>query len=279
MADGGMGNGGGPAGPIVVLVTGAARGIGRAMTLGLAAAGFRVGAVYRPSGTTAMGELLDIARDRDLSDRIVAIEGDVTRWADCAGAVRTVTERFGGIHGLVNNAGIGMENFGRPGMGQFRKFYEHDADAWREAIDININGAFLMAKAAAPAMVAQRWGRIVNIGTSPVTMTNAYFSPYGPSKAALEAATATWSKELAQTGVTVNTLIPGGPVNTRMIPDPEVPDRSTLLQPEIMVAPIVWLMSPQSDGITGRRFVAGLWDVSRDPAAAAQKAGAQAGWS
>src|SRR5262249_28065722 len=70
---------------------------------------------------------------------------------------------------------------------------------------------------------------------------------YGPSKAALEAATVIWAKDLAGTGVTVNALAPGGPANTRMIPATEVADRSTLIQPEAMIAPITWLMSPRSD--------------------------------
>ena len=264
---------------IAVVMTGAARGMGRAMTLGLATAGVRVGAAFRKSSATEMHGLLDAARRQGLDGRIVAIECDVTRWHDCVRAAQSTIDRFGGVHGLVNNAGVGMQDFGRPGMGQIRRFYEHDAEAWRSAIDTNVNGPFLMAKAVAPTLVAQGWGRIVNIGTSPGTMLSAHYSPYGPSKAALEAATVIWSKELADTGVTVNTLLPGGPVNTRMIPDREVPDRSKLLPPEIMVAPIVWLMSPQSDGVTGRRFVARLWDASLDPRAAAEKASAPAGWS
>jgi 3-oxoacyl-[acyl-carrier protein] reductase len=104
------------------------------------------------------------------------------------------------------------------------------------------------------------------------------FSPYGPSKAALEAATAVWAKDLASTGVTVNALLPGGPANTRMIPAHEASDRSKLVQPEVMMAPIVWLMSSASDGVTGRRFVAKDWDRSLDPRAAAEKAGAAAGF-
>jgi 3-oxoacyl-[acyl-carrier protein] reductase len=83
---------------------------------------------------------------------------------------------------------------------------------------------------------------------------------------------------MAQTGVTVNALLPGGPGNTRMIPTEEVPDRSKLVQPEVMMAPIAWLMSPQSDGVTGRRFIAMQWDPALDPRAAAEKASAPAGW-
>src|SRR5258707_15287843 len=89
------------------------------------------------------------------------------------------------------------------------------------------------------------------------------FSPYGPSKAALEAATVVWAKDLAGTGVTVNALAPGGPANTRMIPSTEVADRATLIQPEVLIAPIAWLMSPRSDGVTARRIIAQEWDAAR----------------
>ena len=103
------------------------------------------------------------------------------------------------------------------------------------------------------------------------------FSPYGPSKAALEAATVIWAKDLAGTGVTVNALVPGGPANTRMIPLSEIPDRSKLIQPEVMIEPICWLMSRQSDGITNRRIIAKEWD-GRLARETPDKVGAPAGW-
>jgi NAD(P)-dependent dehydrogenase (short-subunit alcohol dehydrogenase family) len=103
-------------------------------------------------------------------------------------------------------------------------------------------------------------------------------SPYGPSKAGLEAATAVWAKDLSGTGVTVNALLPGGAANTRMVPKEEAPDRTKLVQPEAMMAPIVWLMSQASDGVTGRRFVARDWDPALAPGAASAMAGAPAGF-
>ena len=139
-------------------------------------------------------------------------------------------------------------------------------------------GPFHMAKAIAPVLIAGGWGRIVNITTSHATMVMEAFSPYGPTKAAMEAATVIWAKDLAGTGVTVNALLPGGAADTRMIPDGDVPDRTRLVQPAVMAAPIVWLMSRQSDGITGRRFIGKMWDPALDPRDAAQRAGAPAGW-
>jgi 3-oxoacyl-[acyl-carrier protein] reductase len=263
---------------IAVIVTGGARGMGRAMTLGLAKAGVRVVAADLASSKPEMDEVRATARQQGVQDKIVFVDCDVTQWRDCENAVTAARDRFGAVHGLVNNAGIGMQGFGHVQVGPRRRFYEHDAEAWRRAIDTNVNGPFMMAKAIAPTLVAQRWGRIVNVVTSHFTMVMDGFSPYGPSKAALEAATVIWSKDLAGTGVTVNALLPGGPGNTRMIPVEEVPDRSKLVQPEVMMAPIVWLMSPKSDDVTGRRFIAREWDPALDASAAVARAGAPAGW-
>lgn len=263
---------------ISVIVTGAAGGMGRAMALGLARARVRVAAADLQASQSEMCELLDAARKLGVQDRIVPIDCDVTQWRDCEKAVRAAIDRFGGVHGLVNNAGVGMQGFGNVIVGERKKFYEHDVDAWRRSMDVNVNGAFMMAKAIAPTLVAQRFGRIVNIETSHFTMVMDGFSPYGPSKAALEAATVIWAKDLAGTGVTVNALLPGGPGNTRMIPLAEIADRSTLVQPEVMVAPICWMMSKASDGVSCRRFTANTWDLALPASEAAEKASAPAGW-
>jgi 3-oxoacyl-[acyl-carrier protein] reductase len=263
---------------LAVIVTGGARGLGRAMVLGLAKAGVRVAVADLPSSEAAMGELIDLARAQRVQERIHPIDCDVTRWADCTAAVETAAQRLGAVHGLVNNAGVGMQHIGNVVVGARKKFYEVDADTWRNTIDVNCNGPFMMAKAVAPRLVAQGWGRIVNIETSSYTMMMEGFSPYGPSKAALEAATVIWAKDLAGTGVTVNALAPGGPANTRMIPATEVADRSTLIQPEVMIAPIVWLMSPRSDGVTGRRIIAKEWDAARLASESPEKVGMPAGW-
>jgi len=267
-----------PPSDLAVIVTGGARGLGRAMALGLAKAGARVAVADLPASQAAVRELAELARAQQVEDRIHAIDCDVTRWADCTAAVRKAIERFGAVHGLVNNAGVGMQHIGNVLVGARKKFYEVDADTWRNAIDVNFNGPFMMAKAIAPRLVAQGWGRIVNIETSSYTMMMEGFSPYGPSKAALAAATVIWAKDLAGTGVTVNALAPGGPANTRMIPATEVADRSTLIQPEVMIAPIVWLMSPRSDGVTGRRIIAKEWEAARLASEPAEKVGTPAGW-
>ena len=264
---------------MAVIVTGAARGMGRAMTLALASTGARVGAADLASSADAMNEVLDTARRQGVNGEIVPIECDISRWQDCTAAVEKTTRRFGALHGLVNNAGIAIPDEElAAGVVRRRRFYEHEVDGWRRVIDTNVVGTFQMAKAIAPALVAQGWGRIVNVTTSHTTMVMDGFSPYGPSKALIEAATVVWAKDLASTGVTVNALVPGGAGNTRMVPLSEAADRSKLVQPEMMMAPIRWLMSAQSDGVTGRRFIAKDWDPKLDPRAAAEKAGAPAGW-
>jgi 3-oxoacyl-[acyl-carrier protein] reductase len=253
--------------------------MGRAMTLALASAGVRVAAADLASSKDAMREVLDTARKQGAQERIVPVECDITQWRDCENAVKAAVERFGAVHGLVNNAGIAVTDEElASGRARRRRFYEHDPDGWRRVVETNVVGTFQMAKAIAPTLVAQGWGRIVNVTTSHATMVMQGFSPYGPTKAAIEAASMIWAQDLAGTGVTVNVLVPGGAGNTRMVPIDEAPDRSELVQPEVMVAPIVWLMSPQSDGVSGRRFIAKDWDPRLDPVVAVQKAGAPAGW-
>lgn len=263
---------------VVVIVTGGARGLGRAMTLALLRGGKRVVVADLPESAAEVRELTGIATQEQSQDRLLAVECNVTQWEQCQNVVNKAIDRFGTVHGLVNNAGVGMQDIGNVLVGKRKPFYEVDTNAWRNAIEVNVNGPFLMAKAIAPQLVRQGWGRIVNIETSSYTMMMDGFSPYGPSKAALESSTVIWAKDLGGTGVTVNALAPGGPANTRMIPMSEVDDRSTLIQPEVMMAPIVWLMSVRSDGVSGRRIIAKEWDADRLQREAPEKIGTPAGW-
>jgi len=135
-----------------------------------------------------------------------------------------------------------------------------------------------MARFAARPMIERGWGRIITVTTSFDTMLAAGLSAYGASKAALEASCASFAKDLEGTGVTVNILVPGGPTDTPGFFPPGMPRPPTLLDPEIMRAPVVWLASPQSDGITGSRFIARDWDPSLPPAEAAARVRAPAAW-
>ena len=170
----------------VAIVTGGARGLGRAMALGLLRDGFRVVITHLPTSAAEMQALNILAAREGWESRLFAVESDVTKWEQCRQTVERSLEHFGALHGLVNNAGIGMQGIGNVLVGERKPFYEVEADAWRRVVDVNINGAFLMAKAATPHLVKQGWGRIVNIETSLYAMMMDGFSPYGPSKAALE---------------------------------------------------------------------------------------------
>jgi NAD(P)-dependent dehydrogenase (short-subunit alcohol dehydrogenase family) len=258
----------------VAVVTGGGRGLGAAMALGLARAGYRV--VVTAAREAA--EIEAIAAEAG-DDRVYPLVADVTREEDCERVVDAALARFSSLDILVNNAGRGMKYISSSFMTEPTRFWEADASAWRSVIDTNINGPFLMARAAVRPMLRGRWGRIINISMNRDTMQRAGFSPYGPSKAALESETIIWAQDLAGTGVTVNALLPGGATLTGMIP-PGVPQhvRASLLDPGIMIRPLLWMVSPASDGITGKRLVANRWRMDVDDAAAAQSAMLDAGW-
>jgi NAD(P)-dependent dehydrogenase (short-subunit alcohol dehydrogenase family) len=110
-------------------------------------------------------------------------------------------------------------------------------------------------------------------------MLNSGNPTYGPSKAALEALSAIMAKDVEGTGVTVNVLVPGGATNTPMISDEAGFDRAKLIQPEVMAAPLVWLVSDAAGNITGRRFLAVHWASELPPEQAAEKAGAPVAWT
>ena len=106
------------------------------------------------------------------------------------------------------------------------------------------------------------------------------FSPYGPSKAALECEVVVWSQELEGSGITVNSLRPGGLTQSGMVSD-TLPEevRKRILDPEILVTPLVWLSTEASDGVTGCRFSAKDWDTSLEPSEAARRIQKLAGWT
>jgi 3-oxoacyl-[acyl-carrier protein] reductase len=259
----------------VAIVTGGGRGLGAAMALGLARAGHRV-------VTTAARERseIDAVAAQAEPDQIIPLIADVTREEDCERVVDTALARFGSLEVLVNNAGRGMKYISEAFMTEPTRFWEADPNAWRLVIDTNVNGPFFMARAAVRPMLRNHWGRIINISMNRDTMRRAGFSPYGPSKAAVESETIIWSQDLAGTGVTVNALLPGGATLTGMIP-PGFPDnlRATLLDPAIMVPPLLWLVSSAADNVIGKRVIANRWPVGGDHPSAREAAIEDAGWA
>jgi NAD(P)-dependent dehydrogenase (short-subunit alcohol dehydrogenase family) len=258
------------------IVTGGGRGLGRAMALGL----LRAGANVVITAARTMEEIESVEnegvnmREAGTLRKFVA---DVTREEDCRLVVSETIREFGSVHILINNAGRGMRFVSEKFFDTPTKFWETDPAVWRMIIDTNVNGPFLMAREVAPQMLKQGWGRIINISMNHETMRRAGFSPYGPSKAALESETIIWAQDLAGTGVTVNSLLPGGATNTGMVPR-EI-SRTRLLDPSIMVPPLLWLASESAAQVTGGRFVANLWNSSLPPEQAAEKARSDAGWT
>jgi NAD(P)-dependent dehydrogenase (short-subunit alcohol dehydrogenase family) len=251
----------------VALVTGGARGIGAAIADGLLAIGAKVAVLDLDAEALA-------ACPQDM----LKVQANVARPEDCEVAIAQVRAKCGGLDVLINNAGIGMGTIRDDYFQHPVRLGEIEPDHWRRFFEVNCMGAFLMMRAAVPPMVEQGWGRVVNVTTSFFTMLNEGFAPYGPAKAALEAASVIWAKEFQNSGVTVNVLVPGGPTDTRMVPASAPFARSELIPPGAMAAPAQWLASPSSDGVSGRRFVAGLWDPGLPPERAAAAAGAPIAW-
>ena len=259
----------------VAIVTGGGRGLGLAMARGLLDAGARVVATASREGAE-----LDALAAQAGSDRLRTVQADVTREADCARVVDLAIDAFGSVDILVNNAGRGMKYVSDDFLTRPTRFWETAPDVWRMVIDTNVNGPFLMARAAVPHMIRAGRGRIVNITMNHATMRRRGFSPYGPSKAALESETVIWAQDLDGTGVTVNGLLPGGATATGMIPDgfPQA-ERAKLLDPQVIVAPLIWLAADASDGVTGRRIDASRWRRDLPDAQAAEAAIDDAGWT
>jgi 3-oxoacyl-[acyl-carrier protein] reductase len=259
----------------VAIVTGAGRGLGQVMTLGLLEAGARVAAVEIDA--PALEETETGADQRGAGERIQGIVADITRDESAPKIVRATIEHFGRLDILINNAGINT-SLQRPEGQPVGKFWEVTPTEFRRVIDVNVVAVFLMTRAALPVMLKQGWGRIVNVTTSLDTMYRAGMQPYGGSKAANEAHLLAMAQELEGSGVSANVLVPGGAANTRLVSRAQEPDRTKLIPPELMVAPLIWLCSNASDGVSGQRFIGMRWDKNLPPEEAAKNAGAPMAW-
>ncbi len=260
----------------VAIVTGGLRGLGQGMTLGLARTGVKVLAVgHIDSDVPGMSGI----------DNVRPFVADIRKPAECDRVVAEAQAAFGRIDILVNNAGltftyIAPDRFRRA---ERQKFWEVSDEVIQNVMDTNYVAADQMARRVAPLMVAQGWGRIVNVTTKLSTMNVPGAMPYGSSKAALEMATEVWAKELAGTGVTANIVNPGAGANTPGMAQ-EMRDRSAagtaprLVEPDEMVPPLLFVVSPEADKVNGYRFDANNWDASLPPVAAAKAGGRPAGF-
>ena len=198
-------------------------------------------------------------RARTTEDRMTGAIGpvaDARDVASVASAVETAWERLEGINMLVNNAGIGMISVNPDFMTRPQPFWDVSPDVFRAVVDTNLTGYFLAAREVVPRMLESDGGRVVNISISHATMTRAGFVPYGPSRAGSEALSHVMAEDLRGSGVTVNTLLPGGATRTGMVPDGPPSGTINLLEPEIMGPPIVWLASAEAAGVHDEVIVA-----------------------
>jgi 3-oxoacyl-[acyl-carrier protein] reductase len=238
------------------------------MAIALAEAGAKV--VLASPETESLQQLAADIDSRCGTGAALAVTTDITQLSDCEKLLTETLDAFGGFHILINCARRMVRG---PGLGSSKKFlpfWEVDPELWESSFRVNVNGSFYVTRALAPHLVKQGWGRIINITTSLDTMQQRSNSPYGITKVALEAATLIWSQDLLDTGVTVNSLIPGRKVNIDPATPPE--EASKLLPVTIMNAAAVWLCSDLSNGKTGGRYVGELWDPSLPPNEAAARA-------
>jgi len=256
----------------ICIVTGAGSGLGKAMALGLSEAGAKV------AGVDLNLEALTATANEATGGGVTPIQTDITKVEDADNAIAKTISGLGGMHVLINCAGLGMPTLRVDYWNNRLFFWEADPEKWQRLMDVNVRGAFLMGRAAAPYLIDQKWGRIVNVTTSMNTMIRGGNMPYGQSKAALEAASSAWADDFIDTGVTCNVLVPGGAADTPMVPKESPYERNKLVRPEVMIAPACWLASNDSDGINSMRFLGRNWDPEASDADNIKSAGASAAW-
>jgi 3-oxoacyl-[acyl-carrier protein] reductase len=179
----------------VAIVTGAGRGIGRAIALRLAQDGADV-VVAEVDMQAAQGVVEEI---EGLGRRGMAIRADVSNKQEVQAMVRRVLDAWGRVDVLVNNAGI---------LGPTCPVVEIEEEGWDRTLDVHLKGTFLCSQAVVPHMVEQGWGRIVSMSSVAGKEGNPNLAPYSVAKAGIICFTKSLGKEVATTGVTVNCISP-----------------------------------------------------------------------
>ena len=180
----------------VALVTGASRGIGRAIALELAAAGFAIGVNYLRRRNEAEQVVAGILEQ---GGEAIALPADVSDPEAVEAMFRTLGDRFGRLDALVNNAAVGS---------RINAFTAIDDATWRRTLAVNLDGAFYCMRAAVPRLRAAGGGRIVNISSGAARTGGILGAHYAASKAGLLALTAKAARELAAEGISVNAILP-----------------------------------------------------------------------
>ena len=237
----------------VAIITGGGRGIGRA-----------IAEAYANEGATVV---ITAAKNKneieETANKINAfpILSDITKKSDVDNLINETLNRFGGIDILVNNAARGMKFVNENFMTDPKPFWEADPEMWQKVINTNVNGVFLVTRKVILQMLKQKYGRKINISINFETMKRKGFTPYGPSKAALESMSIIWAQELEGSGINLNLLLPGGATLTGMIPENfSQEQKALLLKPEIIGPAAVYLASDEAKHINGKRIIATEWN-------------------
>ncbi|MCS7082651.1 MAG: SDR family NAD(P)-dependent oxidoreductase [Bacteroidetes bacterium] len=208
----------------VAWVTGASRGLGRALVEALLERGARVAGMARSES-----ELEELAQRS--SGRFLPLVGDVRRPADVERAVREIQNRWGTVHVLVNNAGLG----------RFANVEELSIEDWQMQIETNLTGVFLCTRAVVPLMKAQRYGHIVNIASIAGLMGNPQLTAYNASKFGVRGFSEALMKELREFGIKVTCVYPGS-IDTPFFDPLGLPRHKNMMQPEEVARCIVFIL-------------------------------------
>ena len=239
----------------VVVVTGGATGLGRATALEFAQRGVAVAINYvdLPDRDVAAQALLTETAIRALGVPVYCARCDVRNHAEVEKFITTVRERLGGVHYLVNNAGVAHDG----------ALWRLSPEAWQEVIDTNVTGAFNCIQAVAGSMRAQRYGKIVNVASHQAFRPGFGIANYAASKAALIGLTRSAAVDLGPSNVNVNAVAPGF-VKTELLAKlpREVLERAEhesvlgrVAEPEDVARVIVFLCSEEARHVTGQVIV------------------------
>lgn len=229
------------------LVTGAGRGIGRAIALALAEDGADVAVNYSGSAEQAKETVRQILK---MGRRAIAIQGDVSKEEDCIRMFAQTEEALGPVNILVNNAGITRDGLA----------VRMSGEDFEKVLDVNLKGAFYCMKLAAKGMMKQRYGRIISISSISGVKGNPGQINYCAAKAGIIGMTKSLARELAGRGITVNAIAPGYIESDMTASLPEKVKESALAQiplgrmgkPEDIAYAAAFLASDRASYLTGQ---------------------------